>query len=927
MMAQSIPQPTLIEELKQTDNSVLIPYKKFKYPNGLTVILHEDHSDPIVYVDVTYHVGSARETPGRSGFAHFFEHMMFQGSDNVGDEKHFSIVTEAGGTLNGTTNRDRTNYFETMPSNYLETALWLEADRMGYLLDAVTTKKFEIQRATVKNERQQNYDNRPYGLVFEKIGEALYPFGHPYSWTTIGYLEDIDKFTLPELKNFFLRWYGPNNATLTIAGKFDEQEVLQLVGKYFGNIPQGPAVDNMPKIPVALDSDRYISYEDNIKFPFVSLTFPSAPANTKDEIALDALAYLLGGNNNKKSPFYQRFIKTQKAMQASVSNPSSELAGQFSMSVVAYPQFRLKDIENEIRTIIDEFDISKINEADFNEYIASEYSNLLYSLQSVQRKGTLLAYSETFTGNPAYTQTAIEITKNLKLEDVKQVFEKYIKGKHSVVLSVYFKDDTTNIAAKDNFHRPSAPDGFQSDLSEYNNLTYVKGKDNFDRSIQPQPSDNPIVEIPQFWNKIYKNGTKVIGTSYEELPITSISIVFKAGHFIEPVQKAGISDILASLLKEGTKQYTSEQFQSELKKIGSILEVYSDNTDFVVNITSLNENLDRTIELVKQMLLTPRFDSSEFERIRMQQLQAIKFAKTNAGSIADIIEAQISYPENHILSLPESGNEKTVQNITLEDVKNFYFQYVAPDFAELYVVGNIDKKLIDKQFSFIKKMKRKGIHLPEFVSVNAPEQTTIVFVHKDKSPQSQIKVVGKGLKYDGLGDYYKAGIANYPLGGMFNSRININLRERKGWTYGARSYFLGTDFVDKFIVSTGVKAANTDSSVIEIMSELNGFVNNGITEDELSYVKKSIGQRDALKYETAAQKAVFLERLVKNGFDSKLVDKQLSILNQLSQEDINQIVKEYIHPKHLFIIVVGDRSIVYDSLKSLNYPIIEKTIE
>ncbi|MCO5230517.1 MAG: insulinase family protein [Chitinophagales bacterium] len=927
MKAQSLPQPTLVEELKSTDNSVLIPYKKYKYPNGLTVILHEDHSDPIVYVDVTYHVGSARETPGRSGFAHFFEHMMFQGSDNVGDEKHFSIVTEAGGTLNGTTNRDRTNYFETMPSNYLETALWLEADRMGYLLDAVTTKKFEIQRATVKNERQQNYDNRPYGLVFEKIGEALYPFGHPYSWTTIGYLDDIDKFTLPELKNFFLRWYGPNNATLTIAGKFDEQEVLQMVSKYFGNIPQSPAVENMPKMPVTLDADRYISYEDNIKFPYISLTFPSAPANTKDEIALNALAYLLGGSNNKKSPFYQRFIKTQKAMQASVSNPSSELAGQFSMSVVAYPQFQLKDIEKEIRAIIDEFDIANIDEAEFNEYIASEYASLIFNLQSVQRKGTLLAYSETFTGNPAYLQTAIEITKNLKLQDVKEVFEKYIKGKHSVVLSVYSKDDSSNIAAEDNFKRPQVPDGFQADLSEYNGLTYVKGKDNFDRSIQPQSSENPVVEVPKFWHKVYKNGAKVIGTSYNELPITSVSIVFKAGHFIEPTSKAGISEILASLLKEGTKQYTSEQFQSELKKLGSILDVYSDNTDLVVNITSLNTNLARTIELVKQMILTPRMDTAEFERIKMQQLQAIKFSKTNAGSIADIVEAQLSYPENHILSLPDIGNESTVNSITIDDVKSFYNQYIAPDFAELYIVGDVDKKKVDQQFAFIKEMKKKGIKLPAFTSIHSPEQTTIVFVHKDKSPQSQIKVVGKGLKYDGLGDYYKSGIANYPLGGMFNSRININLRERKGWTYGARSYFLGSDFVDKFIVSTGVKAANTDSSIIEIMYELNNYVQNGITPEELSYVKKSIGQKDALKYETAAQKAVFLERLVRNGFDGKLVDKQLSILNQLTQEDVNKIVNKYIQPQHLNIIVVGDRAIIYDALKKLGYPVIEKTIE
>ncbi len=926
IMAQNLPQPKLIEEIKADNSAINIPYKKFQYPNGLTVILHEDASDPIVYVDVTYHVGSARETPGRSGFAHFFEHMMFQGSDNVGDEKHFAIVTESGGTLNGTTNRDRTNYFETMPSNQLETALWLEADRMGYLLDAVTTKKFEIQRATVKNERQQNYDNKPYGLVFEKIGEALYPFGHPYSWTTIGYLDDIDKFTLEDLKNFFLRWYGPNNATLTIAGKFEEKEALKLVSKYFGNIPRGPEVNNMPPMPAALPDDRYISYEDNIKFPFVSLTFPSAPANTKDEAALDALSYLIGGSN-KKSPFYQRFIKTQRAIQASASNPASELAGQFTLSVVAQPNQKLREIEKEIREILEEFDKNSIDKEVFDEYVTSQYSSLVYSLQSVQRKGALLASYETFTGNPGHLQVSIQQLKDLTIEDVKAVFEKYIKNKPAVILSVYSKDDPENIAAPDNYKRPEVPQGYKSDLSEYENLTYVKGEDNFDRSQQPQPGENPVVEIPKFWHQTWTNGTQVIGTAYEELPLTNIAIIIKAGQLFEPIEKAGISSILAQLLKEGTVQYTSEQFQSELRKIGSKIDVYSDATDLVISATSLNENLDRTIELLNAMLFTPRFDSSEFARIQNQQIQGIKFAKTNAASIAGIVEAKLLYNEQYIYSLPESGTEKTVSDITLEDVKNYYQQYLAPDLTEIIIVGNISENEVATKLSSLKNFPKKNIHQPPFVGIRTPEKTTIVFAHKDKSPQSQIKVIGKGLKYDGLGDFYKAGIANYPLGGMFNSRININLRERKGWTYGARSSFNGGEFVDKFVVSTSVKAEATDSAVIEIMKELNSYLNSGITQEELVFTKKSIGQRDALKYETASQKATFMSYIIQNNFNANLVNQQLNILQSLKKEDVDKITKKYLHPNQMYIIVVGDKATVLEPLQKLGYPVIEMNIE
>src|SRR5215212_851072 len=262
----------LVEKVTKHGDEIVIPYEKYVLPNGLTVIVHEDHSDPVVHVDVTYHVGSAREEIGKSGFAHFFEHMMFQGSDNVKDEEHFKIVTESGGTLNGSTNRDRTNYYETVPSNQLEKMLWLEADRMGFLLDAVTQKKFEIQRETVKNERGQNYDNRPYGLVGEVIAKNLYPYGHPYSWLTIGYVEELNRVNVNDLKNFFLRWYGPNNAVITLGGDVKTQDVLKLVEKYYGNIPQGPKVEPVHVPTVVIDKDRYVSYTDNYaKLPALNI--------------------------------------------------------------------------------------------------------------------------------------------------------------------------------------------------------------------------------------------------------------------------------------------------------------------------------------------------------------------------------------------------------------------------------------------------------------------------------------------------------------------------------------------------------------------------------------------------------------------------------------------------------------------------------
>src|SRR5215213_2668299 len=383
---QVFAQAKLVEKVTRKGDEVVIPYEKYVLPNGLTLVVHEDHSDPVVHIDVTYHVGSAREEIGKSGFAHFFEHMMFQGSDNVADEQHFKIVTAAGGTLNGSTNRDRTNYYETVPSNQLEKALWLEADRMGFLLDAVTQKKFEVQRATVKNERGQNYDNRPYGLQSEVAAKNLYPYGHPYSWLTIGYLEDLNRSDVNDLKNFFLRWYGPNNATVTIGGDVKTADVVKLVEKYFGPIPRGPEVTAVKLNPVVLDRNRYVSYVDNYaRASQLRLTFPTVPDYHADAPALSCLAQILGGGGgfgggfrggrgggggggNRNSVFYETMIKPQKALQASASNQTSELAGEFSISVTPYPGKSLAEMEKLVEESLAEFEKRGVTQDDIDKF-------------------------------------------------------------------------------------------------------------------------------------------------------------------------------------------------------------------------------------------------------------------------------------------------------------------------------------------------------------------------------------------------------------------------------------------------------------------------------------------------------------------------------------------------------------------------------
>jgi len=420
-------QTKLIEKVTKTGDELVIPYEKHVLANGLTLIIHEDHSDPLVHVDVTYHVGSAREELKKSGFAHFFEHMMFQGSENVADEEHFKIVTEAGGTLNGTTNRDRTNYFETVPSNQLEIMLWLEADRMGFFLDAVTQQKFEVQRATVKNEKGQNVDNRPYGPFRELNAAALYPYGHPYSWLTIGKLEDLDRVDVNDLKKFFLRWYGPNNATLTVGGDVNPTEVIAMVEKYYGVIPMGPKVEPMKLDAPVLDKNRYVSYLDkNIRFPAVIFTYPTVPRFHPDEAPLDCLAEILG--TGKSSYFYKNFVKTQKAIQASVFNPASELAGEMSMFVLPFPGQTLGEFEKQVDQILIDFEAAGVTDADIEKFKADTESNMINSLASVSGKVSQLASYQTLKGNPNGIKNDLDRYLAITKEDVMRVFRKYVKN-------------------------------------------------------------------------------------------------------------------------------------------------------------------------------------------------------------------------------------------------------------------------------------------------------------------------------------------------------------------------------------------------------------------------------------------------------------------------------------------------------------------
>jgi zinc protease len=923
MAFASTAQTKLIEKVEKNDDGVVIPYEKYQLENGLKLIIHEDHSDPLVHVDVTYHVGSAREELNKSGFAHFFEHMMFQGSDNVADEEHFKIVTESGGTLNGSTNRDRTNYYQTVPSNQLERMLWLEADRMGFFLDAVTDEKFEIQRATVKNEKGQNYLNRPYGMWREKTMDALYPHGHPYSWSTIGLLKDLDSANLTDLKNFFLRWYGPNNAAITVGGDVDPQEVISLVEKYFGSIPRGPEVEDLNIDPITVDENRYISHVDsNIRFPALMLSYASVPTMHPDEAALDCLSDILG--TGQSSYFFKKFVLTQKAIQASAFHPTSELAGEFSMFVLPYPGQSLSDFEGEVRQILDDFAENGVTENDLIKFKASRESSIINGLASVSGKVSQLAAYQYMFDNPNMINKDLQRYLDVTAEDVMRVFNEYIYQKPGVVLS-YLPNEETAPAKPDNFEKDRSVDN-PYPITDYSGLTYNKATDNFDRSVKPASGASPLVKVPEFWKEEFDNGMKLIGTKSDEIPTVAIQINLDGGHKFDANDptKSGLAEITAALMNEATENFSAEEMQEELRKIGSSIAIYGDNNSTTVSINTLTKNVDRTLELVEEKLFRPAFVQEDFDRVIKQQMEGIIAGQKDPGAIASQVFNRLLYGDEHIYSVPSSGIEETVQNITVEDVRDFYSKYFSPNLGEVVIVGAVDKDDILPKLAFLQSWESKDVKVPELPAAKSPDQAKIYLVDKENAPQSQIRIgYVSDLTYDPTGEYYKTYLMNYPLGGAFNSRINLNLREENGWTYGARSYFAVSEDPGPYIATAGVLGTATDSSVVEFMKEITEYREKGITDDELAFMRNSIGQRDARSYETPRQKAGFLSRIVHYDLDADYVNEQTEIINTISKDEIDALAKKHLKNENFYILVVGDGASNRSKLEKLGYELVE----
>ncbi len=911
---------TLVERSSETSTAgIYIPYQKYRLANGLTVILSPDDSDPLVHVDVTYHVGSAREQLGKSGFAHFFEHMMFQGSQNVADEQHFKVVTEAGGTLNGTTNSDRTNYYQTVPANQLQKMLWLEADRMGFLLPAITETAFEIQRETVKNERGQRVDNRPYGRVWERVGQAMYPADHPYSWPVIGWMDDLDRGSVADLRQFFQRWYGPNNATLTIGGDLDVAQTLKWVEQYFGPIPAGPEVQADEKRPAVLDGDRYISMEDRVHLPLIYFGFPTVYSRHEDEPALDLLAQILGGG--KTSLLYKNLVAEGYAVQASGSHPCRELACELSFMAIANPakQQNLADLERLVRASIAEFERRGVTEADLNKLKVAHEANTLYGLQSVSGKVSTLAYNQTFYDQPDLSAADLARYNNVTAADVMRVYQQYLKEMPAVILSVVPRGQKALIAAEDTWLGvPITPD--MSSLGMPDQPAPIV--DTFDRSVIPAAGANPVVELPTLWRQTLPNGIEIIGTESDETPTTEILITLKGGNRLLAPEQAGLASLTAAMMAESTTSLSTPEFAEALEQLGSSIRVSSGGHHTFVSVSTLTRNLDATLALLEQRLWENAFNEADFARLQSQQLQSIKQNQKRPEALASQAWAQLLYGKENALGQPTIGTEASVAGFTVADVTAFHQQQFRAGNASVVVVSDLDQQQLQPKLAHLMQWQGEATPLPAQQPLPVL-QPKIYLLDKPDAPQSIIRLGKRSEAFDATGTHFKSGLMNYPLGGAFNSRINLNLREDKGYTYGARSGFYGDEESGQFIASADVRADATALALAEFLSEIKAYQCDGISAEELAFMKASISQRDALKFETPAQKARFLSQILRHQLAEDYVTEQAQIINQISQEELNQLAKEQLDLDQMAILIVGDKAKNLEALQQLGYDVVD----
>jgi len=908
--------------VKNSDKNPTIEFEKFILDNGLEVILHIDRSDPIVAINLAAKVGSGREKPGRTGFAHLFEHLLFLDSENLGYGGLDEMNTRIGGDgTNGFTTNDMTQYFQAVPKEGLEKIIWAEADKLGWFINTVTQDVLDNEKQVVKNEKRQRVDNRPYGHNRYIVSKAIYPSNHPYNWQVIGSLEDLDSSTLGDVKEFYSKWYVPNNVTLTLSGDFKKSEAKNLITKYFGEIPKGEDISTYEAEPVSLKADKSFYHEDNFAtLPQLSITWPTVKQYHPDSYALDILInYLTEGKN---APLNQSMIEEDKVTsQISSYNHTKEIAGELYMFMSPNENKSIDSLLPPLKKGFARFENNGISERDLNRIKAGVEVDFYQNIQSALGKAIQLSEYNTFTNNPGFFEEEINNILSVTEEDIMRVYNKYIKGKNAVYVSFVPKGQiklALSGAVKAEIEEEEIKLN-KLNISEYSPENRIIKKftpSSFDRSIEPSFGESYEITAPNIWRDQLKNGLDLYGNFSNETPLINFSLFIDAGRKYGAADKPAIPRLLAEMLSKGTANKTTSELEEAIQSLGSSISIRNDVEGTYISGFTLSKNFNKTINILKEILTNPRWDQKEFELLKIKVIEDITKSEGNPNFIAYRENAKLSYKDNNILHYVGYGPKNKIEAVELDDLQDFYNQFYNFNKAKLRIVGNYDTKQIKEKFSFDMVMSSSNQRsLPE--PANTVGETKIYFYDIPDSKQSVLTMNYPSLKATDE-NYLLAKAINFSLGGIYTSKLNSKLRIEKGYTYGIRSAFNGTNDEGSFQIQTSVRT-NVTKEAIELIRDIVTSYGTKFTPSELEIMKNALIRGKALENETFTNKLQLLNNISLYNYDDNYQSENTKLIKELSIDKFKLLAAKYILPSKMNILVVGDAKTQLGRLKELGY--------
>ncbi len=870
-----------------------IAFEKHTLSNGLDLILHEDHSIPMAAVNLWYHVGSQNEEAERTGFAHLFEHLMFEGSKHH-DREYFLPLQEVGANINGSTSTDRTNYYENVPSEYLELALWLESDRMGYLLDAVDQKRLDVQRDVVKNERRQSYENRPYGLAGQEIRKALFPPNHPYNWQTIGSQEHLDAASLDDVHEFFQRFYAPNNASISIAGDIDMAAAKALVEKYFGDLQPVAPVSRLQRWQPKLEGEIRISLEDQVQLQRIYFAWIGPSRFSPDEAPLDVLMSILG--EGRSSRLHRSLVyEKQIARDAGAYYAAMDIAGELRIDATIVLGGDIAEVEG---ALFEEIERTQSQPPEAEEVqrainrIEAHYVRQLESVGGFGGRADLLNYFNVFTGDPGRLNTDLERYLQVTAEDVQRVAREYIvPGRVRLVVS------------------PRQP--------------VEIGTSEVDRTVQPGPGRSSQFQPPVPQRLQIAGGLDVLVVEKRNVPVVAAGVYFSGGAVNDPADRAGLTSFAGRLLTEGTQSRSSLQIADEGDFIAARPSVGVDRENLMISTEALVRHWPQALDLLADILINPVFPGAEVERVRKERLTDLGRLRDDANAIANRVENCLLYgldtPHGH----PISGREDSISALTREELVQQHDRLILQGRPTFMVVGDIDAEAAASQIEAAFGGWRFEETVPEASQSDAGRQsTTIYLVDKPGAAQSVIsasQLIGPRIQPD----YVPMVVLNMVFGGQFTARLNMNLREDKGYTYGYRSHFDWRRTLSGFSAGGAVQTAVTKDALVETLKEYRDLqANRPVGADEFEKAQLGLIRGFPPSFETPSQVLRRLLDLTHFGLPDAYFSDYVQRLDDVTLEDVHRVADAHVDAEALTIVVVGDRATIEPGLRELDLPVV-----